>query len=122
MNRLTIIVAMGLFATAALAAPGAGGMRATPTARPAAPTTTTTRPTTTAPSTKSAHMAGTTGQPNQSCEDIPNQPGNSISAPGSAFNPDGVAGGKYAGTQPQNTINSHTNSQYDVACASNHSH
>jgi hypothetical protein len=55
------------------------------------------------------------GQPNQSCEDQPLRPGNSSSAPGSAFNPDGVAGSHYAGEQPQNSKNGQA-SQYDVAC------
>jgi hypothetical protein len=40
-----------------------------------------------------------------------NQPGNSMTAPGSAFNPDGVSGKVYSPT-----------SQYDVACARSHSH
>ena len=57
-----------------------------------------------------------TGQPNQSCEDTPNTPGNSVSASGSAFNPDGKAGTVYAGEQPQNSRNSASVSQYDVAC------
>ena len=56
------------------------------------------------------------GQPNASCEDTPHQPGNSISAPGSAFNPDGKAGTVYAGTQSQNMKNPLSVSQYDVAC------
>jgi len=56
------------------------------------------------------------GQPNQSCEDIGVRPGNSMSAPGSAFNPDGVAGTVYAGEQPQNSNNPHSVSQYDTAC------
>lgn len=59
------------------------------------------------------------GQPNQSCQVTTTTPGNAASAPGSAFNPGGVAGGVYAGTQPQNTINSHTVAQYDVACFQN---
>ena len=42
------------------------------------------------PTTRSP--AHTTGQPNQSCEETPNTPGNSATAPGSAFNPDGKAG------------------------------
>src|SRR5205814_7533430 len=46
-----------------------------------------------------------TGQPGASCETTPNTPGNSASAPGSAFNPDGTAGTKYAGEQPQNSRN-----------------
>jgi hypothetical protein len=40
-----------------------------------------------------------------------------MSAPGSAFNPDGTAGTKYAGQQPQNSRNTASVSQYDVACA-----
>jgi hypothetical protein len=59
----------------------------------------------------------TTGQPNQDCESLGNQPGHSMSAPGSAFNPDGTAGTKYAGQQPQNSRNTASVSQYDVACA-----
>ena len=62
------------------------------------------------------------GQPNQSCEEQPLRPGNSSTAPGSAFNPDGVAGTHYAGEQPQNSKNPNSVSQYDVACyqVSNH--
>src|SRR4029079_15544544 len=70
--------------------------------------------TATAQSTLTARS--TTGQPNASCEDTPNQPGHSISAPGSAVNPDGVAGTHYAGEQPQNSKNPNSVSQYDVAC------
>jgi hypothetical protein len=66
--------------------------------------------------------AGTTGQPNQSCEETPTTPGHASSAPGSAFNPDGVAGTKYAGEQPQNSRNPVSVSQYDVACANQPSH
>src|SRR5215468_1873887 len=60
-----------------------------------------------------------TGQPNQSCGSAtaPNTPGNAASAPGSAFNPSGQAGSVYAGQQPQNSRNSASVSQYDVACA-----
>lgn len=57
-----------------------------------------------------------TGQPNASCEDSGITPGNSASAPGSAFNPDGTSGSVYAGEQPQNSRNSASVSQYDVAC------
>ncbi len=57
-----------------------------------------------------------TGQPNQSCEEQTTRPGNASSAPGSAFNPDGKAGTVYAGTQPQNSKNPMSVSQYDVAC------
>ena len=61
--------------------------------------------------------AHVTGQPNQSCETTGTPPGNSASAPGSAFNPSGTAGSKYAGQQPQNSRNTASVSQYDVACA-----
>ncbi|MGW3119734.1 hypothetical protein ACWDBW_21775 [Streptomyces sp. NPDC001107] len=63
------------------------------------------------------------GQPNVSCETLPDsaRPGHSISAPGSAFNPDGNAGTHYAGEQPQNSKNAHSISQYDVACTHNQS-
>jgi len=57
-----------------------------------------------------------TGQQSQSCQSQPSTPGNSASAPGSAFNPNGKAGTVYAGTQPQNSKNSHSVAQYDVAC------
>jgi hypothetical protein len=60
-----------------------------------------------------------TGQPNQSCGSAtaPETPGNAASAPGSAFNPSGHAGTVYAGQQPQNSRNSASVSQYDVACS-----
>jgi hypothetical protein len=57
------------------------------------------------------------GQPNQSCETAGTTPGQAASAPGSAFNPDGTAGTKYAGEQPQNSRNQKSVSQYDVACS-----
>ena len=59
---------------------------------------------------------GTTGQPSQSCQAQPSTPGDSASAPGSAFNTSGKAGTVYAGTQPQNSNNPNSVSQYDVAC------
>jgi hypothetical protein len=57
-----------------------------------------------------------TGQPNQSCQATIVTPGNAASARGSAFNPGGVAGSVYAGTQPQNSNNPNSVAQYDVAC------
>ena len=63
------------------------------------------------------------GQPNQSCQDInggntgTSYPGHTTTAPGSAFNEtNGIAGGMYAGSQPQNSNNPAAVSQYDVAC------
>jgi len=57
-----------------------------------------------------------TGQPSQSCQAVGVTPGNAANAPGSAFNTSGKAGTVYAGTQPQNSNNTHSVSQYDVAC------
>lgn len=62
------------------------------------------------------HSGGSTGQPGCNCEATPSPPGNAASAPGSAFNPDGTAGTKYAGEQPQNSNNPKSVSQYDAAC------
>jgi hypothetical protein len=65
-----------------------------------------------------------TGQPGADCEDIVanggSTPGNSASAPGggSPFSgEDSTAGSHYAGSQPQNSRNTASVSQYDVACA-----
>lgn len=63
-----------------------------------------------------AASTGNHGQPNQSCQSQPMTPGMSAGAPGSAFNTSGVAGTVYAGTQPQNSNNPMSVSQYDVAC------
>ena len=60
------------------------------------------------------------GQPNQSCEELGTTPGNSGSAPGggSPFTgEDSTSGTHYAGSQPQNSRNTASVSQYDVACA-----
>src|SRR5690348_9152485 len=73
------------------------------------------------------HAAGTTGQPNQSCEDLSAglpvgtfRPGNSFTSNGT-FNPDGTAAQHYAGNGPHGPpsgVNgaAHAVSQYDVAC------
>ncbi len=104
---------LGIFvASSALAAGGASGthMNGAASAMGTHTTTTTTAPTGTPKAL---------GQPNQTCGSAtaPTTPGNAASARGSAFNPDGVSGKVYAGTQTNNTINSATNSQYDVACS-----
>ena len=65
-------------------------------------------------------QAQANGQPNQSCELIGNTPGNSATAPGggSPFSgEDSTGGSHYAGSQLQNSRNSASVSQYDVACA-----
>jgi hypothetical protein len=61
---------------------------------------------------------GTTGQPNQTIGAAQTgsvTPGHASTTPGSAFNPSGTAGSNYAGTQPQNSNNPKSVSQYDVA-------
>ena len=65
-----------------------------------------------------------TGQPGASCEDVVadggSTPGNAGSAPGggSPFTgEDSTSGTHYAGSQPQNSRNTASVSQYDVACA-----
>lgn len=60
------------------------------------------------------------GQPNQSCQASGTTPGNAGSAPGggSPFVGDSSnAGAHYAGSQLQNSRNSASVSQYDVACS-----
>ena len=59
------------------------------------------------------------GQPSQTClsSTAPSEPGNAAAARGSAFNENGgIAGSMYAGSQPQNSNNPKSVSQYDVAC------
>ena len=125
----TLALAAILAAPVALAAPhGGGGGMASPMGgsmggglHPAAsPMTshTSLSPTTTTANT--VRGPAKTGQPSQSCQAAANYPadtpGNSFNAPGSAFDPNGVADGKYAGTQAQNSKNTASVSQYDVAC------
>ena len=66
----------------------------------------------------SAASTGSAGQPSQTCGVTtgPGTPGSSASAPGSAFNPDGLAGTVYAGNGAHNATNPKSVSQYDVAC------
>lgn len=118
-----------LMAAAAIAVAPAVVMAAPPTGAPGAmhsqaPTASPTAPAT--PNSPTGNGGGqnhmnspqhATGQPNQSCETTGSPPGNSATAPGSAFNPDGTAGSKYAGEQPQNSRNTASVSQYDQACA-----
>ena len=62
---------------------------------------------------------GNPGQPGQTCQLLgtpPPSPGNSANNTGSPFAPGGQAGTVYAGTQPQNSNNPNSVSQYDVAC------
>ncbi|HEY2930088.1 hypothetical protein [Piscinibacter sp.] len=108
MRSVITCAAIGALSLIVSAGAGAAG-RAVQPSQPTVPATHGAQPTTLGPS----H----TGQPNKSCEDTPNTPGKSATAPGSAFNPDGHAGTVYAGEQPQNSRNTASVSQYDVACA-----
>jgi len=70
------------------------------------------------------HAGASTGQPSQTClsSTAPQEPGNASASPGSPFNEPvdgssgGIAGSRYAGSQPQNSKNPTSVAQYDVAC------
>ena len=70
-----------------------------------------------------ADSTGNRGQPSQSCQDTPGFPGNTGSAPGSAFN--GSAGNVYANPDSTGGVasgNMHVVARYDVACFQQASH
>lgn len=129
MKRTISLIAAGAIAfgpTLATAGPVRGSMPTAP--HMSSPMTAPTPSTTTAPGngqingTGYNHMNGptTTGQPSQDCEELiasgtGSDPGNSASSGHSAFG--GSAGDVYAGSQPQNSRNTASVSQYDVACA-----
>lgn len=140
--NLSLLMAAGAIVIApavALAAPPGGGggaamhgpMTSAPATQRTMPTTTTTT-THTAPATPNSptgngggynHMNSpqhATGQPSQECEELiasgeGSAPGQSAENGHSAFG--GTAGDKYAGSQPQNSRNTASVSQYDTACA-----
>jgi len=86
------------------------------------PSVTFAAPTSTPPTSGSISPPVTTGQPTQDCEELGNQPGNSMDNNGSAFSPTGRSGTVYAGEQTnRNDKNTASVSQYDQACAVNHS-
>lgn len=63
-------------------------------------------------------VTGTKGQPSQTIGTPQTgsvTPGHASAARGSPFNPNGNAGTHYAGSQPQNSKNPKSVSQYDVA-------
>jgi hypothetical protein len=98
MKRTIALLAASSLTVAAVAAPGTGGQGRNS-------------------STLSAQAD--TGQPNASCEDAGVFPGQSDAAPGGGspfIQGESVAGSHYAGEQPQNQVNPHSVSQYDVAC------
>jgi len=102
MTRLIAVLAAGTMALAPAMAIGA--------------------PTSTPPTSGSISPPVTPSQPNQDCESLGNQPGNSTNNDGSAFSPTGKSGTVYAGEQTNvNDKNTVSVSQYDVACEKNHS-
>jgi hypothetical protein len=122
-RTLSLLIAAGSIAIApavAMAAPPSGSPSESHAQAPTAPTT---APAT--PQSPTGNGGGynhqnspqhATGQPMQSCETTGTTPGHSGTAPGSAFS-GGTADEKYAGTQTQNSRNTASVSQYDVACA-----
>jgi hypothetical protein len=58
-----------------------------------------------------------TGQPGVECDEVGEAPGHTEDARGSPFSEESVSGSHYAGEQPQNSRNSASVSQYDIACA-----
>lgn len=121
-QSVAIAAAVSVFACgSALAGPHGAAAPPSPNAAAAASPAVSRDASATTGVTTSTTMRGPahTGQPNQSCGSAtaPNTPGASASASGSAFNPDGKAGTVYAGQQPQNSRNTASVSQYDVACA-----
>ena len=63
---------------------------------------------------------GTQGQPNQSCQTV--FPSGTLVPNGFNTNGFATAGAVYAGSQPQNSNNPNSVSQYDVACFQNSGH
>jgi hypothetical protein len=63
---------------------------------------------------------GTQGQPNQSCQAV--FPSGTLVPQGFNTNGFATAGAVYAGSQPQNSNNPNSVSQYDVACFQNSGH
>ena len=64
---------------------------------------------------------GTQGQPNQSCQAVFG-PGTPLVPNGFNTNGFATADAHYAGSQPQNSVNPKSVSQYDVACFQNSGH
>ena len=71
------------------------------------------------PAPGSISPAHETGQPGVECgeDDALGSPGRASDARGSAFNEDGIGHAHYAGEQDQNSKNTASIAQYDVACA-----
>ena len=68
---------------------------------------------------------GQPGAPGVSCQQFTVTPGNSVSAPGSVFNPNGTSGTVYAGNPGTPSLangSSNAVSQYDIACFQATSH
>lgn len=109
-----VISAVLLLPITTMAAPhGGGGMGSSSMGSPSMGSSSTHSTTT----TSTMKGPSQTGQPNQSCQASGSQtPGNAANSPGSPFNTSGQSGTVYAGQQPQNSKNTASVSQYDVAC------
>ena len=97
----------------ALALISAAALEVAPSMALAKPTTPT-RP----PDPQSISPSHDTGQPSVECgeDEALGSPGHASTAPGSAFNEEGTGHNSYAGEQTQNSKNTASVSQYDVAC------
>ena len=121
-RKMSLLIAAGAIAIApavAFAAPPSGGAtnKGSNSATPASPNS----PTGNGGGYNHANAPQhVTGQPMQSCQTTGSPPGNSGSAPGSGspfIGDSSKSGQQYAGSQPQNSRNTASVSQYDVACA-----
>lgn len=126
-NTLALTAALAISASAAFAGPhagGGGGMGGAGLSGPHAvqPMASGSGPQREATGTNTSNNGiSRHGQPSQTCQNAANYPadtpGNTFNSPGSAFDPNGKADSKYAGTQPQNSKNPKSVAQYDVACS-----
>ena len=139
-RNMSLLMAAGAIAIApavAMASPPGGGgggaaMHGPMSSAPTLHAPMTTHPTTATPHSATGNGGGynhmnspqhATGQPSQDCEELiasgqGSFPGQSGENGHSAFG--GTAGDKYAGSQPQNSRNTASVSQYDTACARPH--
>lgn len=120
-NMLTLAAGVAALSPAIVLAhpggvPGGGPHAGATMASPSGPNATPMGPTNGAGWNHSNGPTHATGQPGAECGTDGPTPGHAATAPGSAFNPNGRAGTRYAGEQPQNSRNTASVSQYDSAC------
>ena len=131
MKHLSLLFGAALLlapATAAISAPGHGGMGGMGGRMTAPMTRTSSATAANGPTNPNTRSGNAFGQPGQSCQSIGVEPGNAANSPGSPFNEPtatsagGNAGLHYAGNAPQNSKNTASVAQYDVACANAAAH